>query len=81
MTRGLYIAGTGMMVQRRLMENITNNITNVETSGYKKDYLITHSFDEVMLRRIHDPDFNEDWQPVGGLTFGTLQNFACRLAQ
>jgi flagellar basal-body rod protein FlgG len=70
MQRGLYIAGTGMMVQRRLMENITSNITNVETTGYKKNYLITHSFDEVLLRRIHDEWGYND--PVGNLTFGAL---------
>ena len=72
MTRGLYIAGTGMMVQRRLMENVTNNITNVETTGFKKNYLITHSFDEVMLERINDPEYVGLKPSVGNLTFGTL---------
>ena len=72
MTRGLYIAGTGMMVQRRLMENVTSNITNVETTGYKKNYLITHSFDEVMLERINDAEFVGLKPSVGNLTFGTL---------
>lgn len=72
MQRGLYIAGTGMMVQRRLMENITSNITNVETTGYKKNYLITHSFDEVMLRRINDTEAKGFSSYPGPLTFGTL---------
>ena len=72
MTRGLYIAGTGMMVQRRLMENVTNNITNVETTGYKKNYLITHSFDEVLLERINDAHYAGLRPAVGNLTFGTL---------
>ena len=72
MIRGLYVAGTGMMVQRRLMENVTNNITNVETTGYKKNYLITHSFDEVMLERIHDAEFVGLKPQVGNMTFGAL---------
>lgn len=54
MIRGHYIAATGMMLQRKKMEVITNNITNVETSGYKKDDLISVSFDDVMIERIHD---------------------------
>lgn len=72
MQRGLYIAGTGMMVQRRLMENVTNNITNVETTGYKKNYLVTHSFDEVMLERINDDRIVGMGSYAGPLTFGTL---------
>ena len=54
MVRGLYIAGTGMLLQRRKMETITNNITNAETTGYKKEYNVAHSFDEVITRRIND---------------------------
>jgi len=72
MIRGLYVAGTGMMVQRRLMETVTNNITNVETTGYKKNYLITHSFDEVMLERIQDAEFVGLKPQVGNMTFGAL---------
>jgi len=36
------------------METITNNITNAETTGYKKEYNISQSFDEVLTRRIYD---------------------------
>ena len=72
MIRGLYVAGTGMMVQRRLMETVTNNITNVETTGYKKNYLITHSFDEVMLERTQDAQFVGMKPQVGNMTFGAL---------
>ena len=56
MIRGLYTAGTGMLLQRRLMENITNNITNADTTGYKKEYVVSHSFDDEMIRRINDND-------------------------
>ena len=72
MQRGLYISGTGMMVQRRLMETVTNNITNVETTGYKKNYLVTHSFDDVLLERINDLPVVGVGRYAGPLTFGTL---------
>ncbi|NLO47745.1 MAG: flagellar hook-basal body protein [Clostridiales bacterium] len=71
MFRGLYIAATGMMLQRRKMETITNNITNSDTNGYKKDYLISHTFDDVMILRINDSNVVDQRRLVGPLNFGT----------
>jgi flagellar basal-body rod protein FlgG len=71
MFRGLYIAATGMMLQRRKMETIVNNITNSDTNGFKKDYLISHSFDDVMLQRINDVNVVSQTRFVGPLNFGT----------
>ncbi|MBQ9625468.1 MAG: flagellar basal-body rod protein FlgF [Clostridia bacterium] len=56
MLRSLYTATTGMIVQRNKMDNLTNNITNVDTIGYKKDYMLTRSFDDVLIERINDPN-------------------------
>ncbi len=55
MVRGLYTAATGMAVQRNRMDVLTNNLVNAETTGFKKDTLVTSSFSEVMLYRINDP--------------------------
>ena len=71
MIRGMYIAGTGMMLQRRLMENITNNIANADTTGYKKEHLVSHSFDDVMIERINDTAVRGYTRLVGPLSFGT----------
>jgi flagellar basal-body rod protein FlgG len=71
MTRGLYIAGTGMLLQRRQMENITNNITNADTTGFKKKILVSHSFDSVMIRRINDTEVLGNRHRVGPLHLGT----------
>jgi len=71
MVRGQYIAGTGMLLQRRLMENITNNIANADTTGYKKEHLVSHSFDEVLTRRINDPHTVGQTRIVGPLNLGT----------
>jgi len=71
MVRGLYIAGTGMLLQRRRMETITNNIANADTTAYKKEHFVSHSFDEVLTRRIND--HNRFWPDsrVGPLNLGT----------
>jgi flagellar basal-body rod protein FlgG len=72
MVRGLYIAGTGMMLQRRTMEVVTNNIANADTTGYKKDFLVSHSFDSVLIRRINDNATVLNRAPhVGPLHLGT----------
>ena len=71
MVRGQYIAGTGMLLQRRLMENITHNITNADTTGYKKEHLVSHSFDEVMIRRIKDNHVVGHTFIAGPLNLGT----------
>lgn len=71
MFRGLYIAGTGMMLQRRRMETITNNIVNADTTGYKKDYLVSHTFDDVLIERINDSNIVAQNNLVGPLNFGT----------
>ena len=71
MVRGTYIAGTGMLLQRRLMENITNNIANADTTGYKKEHLVSHSFDEVMIERIKDTRVVGYTRGVGPLNLGT----------
>ena len=54
MVRGLYIAGQGMLLQRRRMETITHNIANADTAGFRKDHFISHSFDDVLIRRLRD---------------------------
>jgi len=60
MLRSLYVAGQGMLLQRRRMETITHNIANADTTGFKKDHFISHSFDDVMVRRINDQ--NDTWR-------------------
>jgi len=54
------------------METITNNITNAETVGYKKEFNVAHSFDEVMTRRINDTNNSLlNRRLVGPLNLGT----------
>lgn len=56
MLRSFYIAGTGMLTQREKMDIVTNNITNVDTTGYKKDILITKSFKDMMIQSMNGED-------------------------
>ncbi|WP_127499035.1 flagellar hook-basal body protein [Paenibacillus glycanilyticus] len=49
MLRGLYTAAAGMTAQQRRHDTITNNITNINTPGYKQTYAVTRSFPEMLL--------------------------------
>jgi flagellar basal-body rod protein FlgG len=56
------------------MESITNNIVNADTVGFKRDNLVSHRFDQVMIERRNDYFDSTDWSKnieVGELTFGT----------
>ena len=71
MTRGLYIATTGMLNELKRQEVIANNLANVNTAGYKRDISVSKAFPSLLLKRIHDPKavsggFGVDPRPVAG---------------
>ena len=49
MLRGLYTSTAGMDVQQAKVENISNNMANAATPGYKKDELLIQSFPQQLL--------------------------------
>lgn len=49
MIRGLYTAASGMMTQQRRHDTVTNNITNINTPGFKSVTGAVRSFPEMML--------------------------------
>lgn len=70
MIRGLYTSGTGMISQMKKMDVITNNLSNVNTNGFKEDTLITRSFKEALVSRIDDPSVLHSAVEVGPLNKG-----------
>ena len=55
MNRGLYTGAIGMMTQMKKMDTITNNIANVNNTGFKKDTTVVQSFSEEMMKIFDDP--------------------------
>lgn len=51
MIRGWYTGASGMNAQQNRLDAISNNLSNVDTAGYKKDITISKSFPELLLRR------------------------------
>lgn len=69
MFRGLYTAYTGMNVQQARMDAISNNLANIDTTGYKKDQVIVKSFKEVLTYKINDPEMVAS-QQIGKMSLG-----------
>jgi len=85
MIRGLYIAASSAMSENKRIDVIANNIANVNTSGFKKDSLITESFPEVLIKRIGSNDTkdmlsgtpttgNVGFESKGGLYYASVRS-------
>jgi flagellar basal-body rod protein FlgF len=76
MIRGLYTGASGMVAQMHRMDSISNNLANVDLTGYKRDTAIHKAFPELLLRRMNDngvkkiPFGSVDTAPIVG-TIGT----------
>lgn len=53
MNRGYYYAANGMILNQRFIDCIGNNLANVATAGYKRDTLLTNTFDEKLIMVKH----------------------------
>lgn len=51
MYQGFYNLASGMLTQSRNLNVISNNMVNVQTAGYKRDKMVTSTFEEEMLYR------------------------------
>lgn len=49
MLRGLYTAAAGMITQQRVHDTVTNNISNMNTPGYKQVNTVERSFPEMLI--------------------------------
>lgn len=71
MIRGLYTAGTGMNTQMKKLDVISNNLANVNTTGFKKDTTVVSAFPEVLMTKINDTKNNNNSPtPIGRVSLG-----------
>ena len=54
MLRGLYTAASGMVAQMHRMDALSNNLANVDLTGYKRDTSVSKAFPELLIRRVND---------------------------
>lgn len=72
MVRGIYTGASGMIVQMKRIDVVSNNLANVNTPSYKRDLTIFKSFPEMLIHRINDdgvrvlPIGSYDLMPIVG---------------
>lgn len=72
MMRGIYTGASGMKAQMHRMDALSNNLANVDVTGYKRDTSVSKAFPEMMIRRLNDdgvykfPFGSADTSPVVG---------------
>ncbi len=54
MVRGLYTGVSGMLGQWHKMNVVSNNLANINTTGFKRNETIFKAFPEMLIRRIND---------------------------
>lgn len=54
MIRGLYTSALGMTAQMKRMDVVSNNIANGDTTGFKRDMVVTQSFSQELMKRLDD---------------------------
>ncbi|NLM06537.1 MAG: flagellar biosynthesis protein FlgE [Tissierellia bacterium] len=69
MNRALYIGATSMVANQRRMDVLTNNLANVNTTGYKKDMSVHESFPEKLLAKKSRIPERNNRLPDGGFRF------------
>ena len=66
MVRGFYQLGSGIMTQNKVLGSIANNIANIQTTGYKKQIVVSESFNNMMIARMQNPTLGSKiYTPLG----------------
>ncbi|KOS04360.1 flagellar hook-basal body protein [Paenibacillus sp. S33] len=71
MLRGLYTAAAGLMTQQRRHDTVTQNIANMNTTGYKQENSVQRSFPEMLISMTGGNPDNPD-RTVGKLNTGVF---------
>jgi len=72
MVRGLYTGASGMTAVQHQLDAVSNNLANVDVSGYKRDVSAFKAFPDLLIRRMNDdglyrfPLGSSDMAPVVG---------------
>ena len=68
MFKGFYQLTSAMLSQRRRLDVVSHNMTNISTAGYKAERYTDSTFEEVMISRVGNKDKTQT-QEIGQETF------------
>lgn len=71
MIRGLFASASGLLAAQDMQDVTANNLANMETSGFKKDRVLTESFANMYMNRFEQGESH----PVGPLGPGVSARY------
>ena len=63
--RGIYIAASGMLAESLRADVTANNLANVNTAGFKKDFAVMKDYASRQIKRIHDGETEPEIGTMG----------------
>lgn len=72
MLRGLYTAAAGMITQQRKHDTITNNISNLNTPGFKQGNAVSRSFPEMLIALTNSEPGQPAVKQIGRMNTGVF---------
>jgi len=73
MIRGIYTSALGMITNMQRLDVVSQNMANVNTTGFKRDHVVSHEFSDVLISRMNDPGLRmfRSW-PIGHVNPGVF---------
>lgn len=68
MSRGFYALTSGMLTQQRKIDISSNNITNMNTAGYKKEQAVTTNFGNLLLNKYKQNGISDESTPINNVS-------------
>jgi flagellar basal-body rod protein FlgF len=68
MSRGFYALTSGMLTQQRKIDITSNNITNMNTAGYKKEQAVTTNFGNLLLNKYKQNGISDESTPINNVS-------------
>jgi len=64
MSRGFYALTSGMLTQQRKIDISSNNISNMNTAGYKKEQAVTSNFGNLLINKYKQNGIYDEATPI-----------------
>lgn len=72
MLRGLYTSAAGMIAQQRKHDTVTNNVSNMNTPGFKQGNALSRSFPEMLIALTNGDSNGRSAVQIGRLNTGVF---------
>jgi len=53
MFRGLYMASSSLLTNNKKIDVVSNNMANIDTTGFKKDLVLIESFEDTLINKMN----------------------------